>query len=83
LPVEALVGGVLVFSFPTVKPVTKLNMNYASVITVGVMFVSLVWYFAGARRHYKGPTSNLRDHHVESEGDAPPVYEKKGSDDAA
>ncbi|KAJ7756206.1 amino acid permease [Mycena metata] len=73
----------VIFSFPTVRPVTKLNMNYASVITVGVMFISLVWYFAGARRHYKGPTSNLRDHHVESEGDAPPVYEKKGSDDAA
>ncbi|KAJ7042774.1 amino acid permease, partial [Mycena alexandri] len=72
----------VIFSFPTVKPVTKLNMNYASVITVGVMFISLVWYFAGARKHYKGPTSNIRDHHLESEGDVP-VYEKKGSDDAA
>ncbi|KAJ7057055.1 APC amino acid permease [Mycena amicta] len=51
----------VIFCFPTVKPVTKLNMNYASVITVGVMFLSLVWYFLDAHKHYKGPTSNIRD----------------------
>lgn len=27
-----------------------------SVITVGVMVCSLMWYFLGARKHYKGPT---------------------------
>lgn len=30
-----------------------------SVITVGVMFCSLLWYFLGARKHYKGPTGML------------------------
>ncbi|KAF7329814.1 APC amino acid permease [Mycena kentingensis (nom. inval.)] len=54
----------VIFSFPTVKPVTPENMNYASVITVGVMFLSFVWYIAGARRHYKGPTSNITDAHL-------------------
>ncbi|KAJ7855017.1 amino acid permease [Mycena olivaceomarginata] len=51
----------VIFSFPTLKPVTALNMNYASVITVGVMFLSLVWYFLHAHKHYKGPTSNVRE----------------------
>ena len=31
---------IVIFSFPTVLPVTAENMNYASVITVGVMFMS-------------------------------------------
>ncbi|KAF8512942.1 APC amino acid permease [Hysterangium stoloniferum] len=49
----------VIFSFPNIIPVTKENMNYASVITVGVVAFSLVWYFLGGRRHYKGPVSNL------------------------
>ncbi|KAJ7456875.1 APC amino acid permease [Mycena latifolia] len=64
----------VIFSFPTLKPVTALNMNYASVITIGVMFLSLVWYFLDAHKHYKGPTSNIRDLN-RSEG-TPPPYEK-------
>jgi hypothetical protein len=31
----------IILCFPTVRPVTKLNMNYASVITTGVVFLSL------------------------------------------
>ncbi|KAJ6578897.1 APC amino acid permease [Mycena vulgaris] len=65
----------VIFSFPTVQPVTALNMNYASVITVGVMFLSLVWYFAHAHKHYKGPTSNIRD--LGASSDTPPMYEKQ------
>ncbi|KAJ7889954.1 APC amino acid permease [Mycena olivaceomarginata] len=42
----------VIFSFPTLKPVTALNMNYAS---------SGVWYFLHAHKHYKGPTSNVRE----------------------
>jgi amino acid transporter len=49
----------VIFSLPTVFPVTKINMNYASVITVGVVFLSGVWYILSAHRHYHGPTSNL------------------------
>ncbi|KAF9784694.1 APC amino acid permease [Thelephora terrestris] len=47
----------VLFSLPTYFPVTKDNMNYASVITIAVISSSLVWYFSGARLHYKGPVS--------------------------
>ncbi|KZT03254.1 APC amino acid permease [Laetiporus sulphureus 93-53] len=50
----------VIFSMPTVLPVTKTNMNYASVIVVGVIALSSVWYICGAHRHYKGPSFNAR-----------------------
>ncbi|KAH9943790.1 APC amino acid permease [Amylocystis lapponica] len=49
----------VVFSLPTVLPVTRDNMNYASVITGGVVICAGAWFVGGAYRHYKGPTSNL------------------------
>jgi len=45
----------VIFCLPTVRPTTALNMNYASVITVGVLFLSGVWYLLGGRKHYYGP----------------------------
>ncbi|KAJ7270922.1 hypothetical protein C8J57DRAFT_1320034 [Mycena rebaudengoi] len=52
-------------------------MNYASVITVGVLFLSLVWCFAAAHRHYKGPATNVQDHdHDHTPDDDLPTYEK-------
>ncbi|KZV68624.1 APC amino acid permease [Peniophora sp. CONT] len=50
----------VIFSLPTVLPVTKDTMNYASVITGSVVILSLIWYFLGGRKHYKGPASDLR-----------------------
>lgn len=55
----------VIFSLPTVMPVTADNMNYASVITVGVIILACVWYILGAHRHYTGPQSNLHDDSVE------------------
>ena len=49
----------VVFSLPTQLPVTPINMNYASVITVGVIATSGLWYVLSAHRHYHGPVSNL------------------------
>ncbi|KAH8079786.1 APC amino acid permease [Cristinia sonorae] len=49
----------VIFSLPTVLPVTPENMNYASVITAGVVILSGLWYMLGAHRHYHGPTSNV------------------------
>ncbi|KAH7882215.1 APC amino acid permease [Phlebopus sp. FC_14] len=52
---------VVIFSLPTVFPVTPENMNYASVITVGVIVLSgdaQLWS-CSAHRHYHGPISNL------------------------
>lgn len=45
----------VLFSMPTARPVTNQGMNYASVIIVGFMFLSAVWYFIYARKVYKGP----------------------------
>jgi len=56
---------VVIFSMPTVLPVTPDTMNYASVITVGVIFLAYVWWFAGARWYYTGPRSNLDDASIE------------------
>ncbi|TFY55690.1 hypothetical protein EVJ58_g8087 [Rhodofomes roseus] len=49
----------VIFCIPTELPVTKANMNYASVITVGIIFLSGVWFVCGAHRHYKGPSGAL------------------------
>ncbi|EPT00062.1 hypothetical protein FOMPIDRAFT_1163529 [Fomitopsis schrenkii] len=58
----------VIFCIPTQLPVTKTNMNYASVITVGVIFLSGVWYVCSAHRHYKGPSSNYINREA-SQGD--------------
>ncbi|KAF4568205.1 hypothetical protein EYR40_010395 [Pleurotus pulmonarius] len=63
----------IIFSFPTDLPVTPDNMNYASVITFGVIFLAFLWYFLGAHKHYTGPQSNIHathsDEHVHGSGD--------------
>ncbi|KAF9265138.1 amino acid permease [Marasmius fiardii PR-910] len=50
----------VIFSFPTVLPITRENMNYASVITIGVMVLAFAWYFIDGHRHYHGPQSNIQ-----------------------
>lgn len=45
---------ICLFSMPAVVPVTKITMNYASVVYVGFAFISAVWYFIGGR-DYTGP----------------------------
>lgn len=44
------------FSMPTSPVVTKDSMNYASVVFVGFVLVSAVWYFAWGRANYVGPS---------------------------
>jgi len=39
----------VLFSMPTALPVTKESMNYASVVFVGFLTISAIWYFAYAR----------------------------------
>lgn len=41
---------VVLFSMPTALPVTKVTMNYASVVLVGFMAISGVWYGVYARK---------------------------------
>lgn len=40
----------ILFSMPTALPVTRITMNYASVVLVGFMAISAVWYFVYARK---------------------------------
>ncbi|KAL3419696.1 Amino-acid permease BAT1 [Phlyctema vagabunda] len=50
----------IVLMLPTVRPVTPSNMNYAIVVAAVIALFSLVWWWAGARKTYKGPkTKNL------------------------
>ncbi|KAI9455295.1 APC amino acid permease [Russula earlei] len=45
----------VIFSLPTVLPVTTGTMNYAAVITASVVLLAMIWYFVDGRRHYRGP----------------------------
>ena len=40
---------------PTMIPVTKESMNYASVVFVGFVAVSAVWYWVWGYKNYAGP----------------------------
>ncbi|VDB94036.1 unnamed protein product [Peniophora sp. CBMAI 1063] len=55
----------VIFSLPTVLPVTGETMNYASIITGSVLISSLIWYFLGGRAYYKGPASDLQEPSLE------------------
>lgn len=45
----------IVLLFPTVRPVTALNMNYAVAVGGFISIFSLGWWWAGARKTYTGP----------------------------
>jgi len=47
-----------VLFFPTVKPITAANMNYAICVAAFIGLFSTVWWFAGARRTYTGPRTS-------------------------
>ncbi|CAL3969644.1 unnamed protein product [Diplocarpon coronariae] len=44
-----------VLLFPTTRPVTAANMNYAVAVAACIACFSLGWWWAGARRTYTGP----------------------------
>ena len=48
----------VLFSMPTVLPVTEVIMNYASVVLVGFMAMAAAWYVIHARKTYKGPPAS-------------------------
>jgi choline transport protein len=50
---------VVFFCFPFVLPVTTQNMNYTSVITVGLMVLVTIWWFVNGRRNYEGPKYSM------------------------
>ncbi|GAA5982500.1 hypothetical protein JCM10908_006674 [Rhodotorula pacifica] len=52
---------VILLALPTVMPVTQTTMNYASVVTGGVLIISWFWFFAGGRKLYRGPRNVLAE----------------------
>ncbi|KAL4955671.1 amino acid/polyamine transporter I [Aspergillus filifer] len=50
---------VVFFCFPFTLPVTVQNMNYTSVITVGLMTLVCLWWLAQGMRTYKGPVYSM------------------------
>jgi amino acid transporter len=50
----------VLFSMPTVLPVTPVTMNYASVVLCGFLTISAAWYFIYARKRIVSPFHNVR-----------------------
>ncbi|KAI3328018.1 amino acid transporter [Xylariaceae sp. AK1471] len=55
LAVAWIIFELVLFSLPTVLPVTAASVNYAIVVFVGFMALSAVWYGIHARKVYRGP----------------------------
>lgn len=49
------------FSMPSYLPTTADTMNYASVVFVGGVTISAVWYFVWGRKNYQGPPAKEED----------------------
>ncbi|CAA7262001.1 unnamed protein product [Cyclocybe aegerita] len=46
---------IVLFSMPAVIPVTRVSMNYASVVFIGFAAISAIWYLVSGRYTYQGP----------------------------
>ncbi|KAL4881752.1 amino acid/polyamine transporter I [Aspergillus karnatakaensis] len=54
------------FSMPTYMEVTTETMNYASVVLVGFVAISAIWYWVWGHSNYAGPPSDAIDPEVDS-----------------
>jgi len=61
----------IILLFPTVRPVTGNNMNYAIVFLVAIIIAAMVYWLVGGRKWYTGP---IKETHVI--GDSEVVDEK-------
>ncbi|KAJ5832203.1 GabA permease [Penicillium riverlandense] len=50
-----IILSVVLFCMPATLPVSASSMNYASVVFAGFGTISIIWYFAYARKHFTGP----------------------------
>ena len=55
---------VVLFSMPTVLPVTKVSMNYASVVLMGFLTIAAAWYFIYARKGKSSRTAHDSRHEL-------------------
>ncbi len=69
------------FMFPTVRPVTALNMNYAVGFLAAVLLAAMVYWYVNGRHFYTGPLVEavlVRDDN--SSGADEPIAEKKDAE---
>ncbi|KAF2673074.1 amino acid transporter [Microthyrium microscopicum] len=45
----------IIFLFPTIRPVTATNMNYAIAFLGAILIASMIYWYAGGRKWYTGP----------------------------
>ncbi|KAJ5555740.1 hypothetical protein N7535_008173 [Penicillium sp. DV-2018c] len=50
---------VILFSMPVTLPVTVETMTYASVVFVGFITLSMIWYMVYGRKNYRGPVEEV------------------------
>lgn len=67
------------FCMPTFMDVTKENMNYASVVFVGFVLVSALWYWVWGHKNYAGPPTESFEIAAESVDDVNEVDKIKKS----
>jgi ABC-type nickel/cobalt efflux system permease component RcnA len=53
------------FSMPTLMEVTVESMNYASVVLVGFVAMSAIWYWVWGHKNYAGPPTDAIDPEVD------------------
>ncbi|KJA24898.1 hypothetical protein HYPSUDRAFT_453535 [Hypholoma sublateritium FD-334 SS-4] len=56
-----VIFSIVLFSMPAVIPVTRVSMNYASVVFVGFAVLSAMWYLISGKRNYHGPPVPAED----------------------
>jgi amino acid permease (GABA permease) len=65
----------IIFILPTVRPVTALTMNYASVFLVFILGCAAIFWYISGRKYYSGPVIEAEGY--ESNGEAPALDGEK------
>jgi len=70
---------ILFLPFPTILPVTAQNMNYASVVFIGVILFSMVDWIVRGRKRYTGPIREIKS--KDSSEDSSEVIQQHGREE--
>ncbi|KAH8789334.1 amino acid/polyamine transporter I [Hyaloscypha finlandica] len=68
----------IIFILPTVRPVTALTMNYASVFLVLIPGCAAIFWYISGRKYYSGPVVEAEGY--DSNGEAPALDGEKKSE---
>jgi LPXTG-motif cell wall-anchored protein len=65
----------IIFLFPTVRPVTGENMNYAIAFLIAILIAAMLYWFIRGRHFYTGPIVEAQVIRDDESGDGD--FEKK------